>query len=912
MSSLLKSRNLVSEELQGVLSRNQDRDSQAGTSSQGVRYRGRDIDASFHFDTAVDPESEESSRRTLTTFSGVFCPVALSQFSYLIFLRMGFVIGQSGVLHFSIELSLAYLILMLTILSISAISTNGEIQGGGVYFMISRTLGPEFGGAMGLLFFIANIFSCGLYVSGFTEAFLDNFGSTGILGQWLPDGSAYWRYLYSFVVLTVCLGICLVGGSLFARTSAFILLILLVCYISVVVSLLFHPPFMVPIPHPNKYVYPGNDTNSTVYYNFTGPNLEMFLENSKSHYSPDYTIDDPSSMSFARVFAILFSSVTGIMNGANLSGELRKPSESIPRGTLLATLFTFLCYILLGLTIAASCQYELLINNYSFLIPINYWSGFVVIGLSAATLSAALGNLIGASRILYALAKDGLFGLPLKPAAVTVAGGNPIPAVAISFCLVMLVLLIGSLNLIAPIVTCFFLLAYASTNLACAALDLASAPNFRPTFKLFHWSASLAGLFGSLVMGFLVSYIYTPISIMIMLGLMIVLHLRSLPDNWGSISQALIFHQVRKYMLMLDPRKYHVKYWRPQIILLISHPRQNAQMIKFVNDLKKGGLYVLGHVFPSVLNLEQMVIDPSEEAMPEWLSIVDELKVKAFVELTVAPDVRAGAQQLIRISGLGGMKPNTVCLGFYESAAVREAARVADQQSHEPGVINLSASPSQHHGWFSTSSSTRDVATPGDYTRLLGDVLQMGKELLVLRHMHALDSNGLGGRGKRQIDVWPVNFFQPGLKGYIDTTCLLQLQFACILNSSRRWRRDCRIRVFLCVDAGSNLDELTKQLDLLLGDLRIQAQTHILDWQHVVGEANPMSDGAISSAYLTAVNQCIRLQSPETAAAFLYLPRPPSDPRMHAQYLEQIDILTKDLPPTVLVHGLHKVFSRKL
>uniref|UniRef100_A0A1I8FTZ7 Solute carrier family 12 member 9 n=1 Tax=Macrostomum lignano TaxID=282301 RepID=A0A1I8FTZ7_9PLAT len=578
--------------------------------------------------------------------------------------------------------------------------------------MISRTLGPEFGGAMGLLFFIANIFSCGLYVSGFTEAFLDNFGST--------DPA---RLLH-------------IRGSVSALS----------------------PPFMVPIPHPNKYVYPGNDTNSTVYYNFTGPNLEMFLENSKSHYSPDYTIDDPSSMSFARVFAILFSSVTGIMNGANLSGELRKPSESIPRGTLLATLFTFLCYILLGLTIAASCQYELLINNYSFLIPINYWSGFCCDWTVRCD-------------------TDGLFGLPLKPAAVTVAGGNPIPAVAISFCLVMLVLLIGSLNLIAPIVT---------TNLACAALDLASAPNFRPTFKLFHWSASLAGLFGSLVMGFLVSYIYTPISIMIMLGLMIVLHLRSLPDNWGSISQALIFHQ---------------------------------------------------H------------------------SLADS-----------APDVRAGAQQLIRISGLGGMKPNTANLTSRASSLVGQSVPASRL------VFNIIIDSGCCHAW-------RLYSTAGD------DVLQMGKELLVLRHMHALDSNGLGGRGKRQIDVWPVNFFQPGLKGYIDTTCLLQLQFACILNSSRRWRRDCRIRVFLCVDAGAD-----SHIRLATRCRRGQPNVR---WSYQLG-------------LLTAVNQCIRLQSPETAAAFLYLPRPPSDPRMHAQYLEQIDILTKDLPPTVLVHGLHKVFSRKL
>ena len=230
------------------------------------------------------------------------------------------------------------------------------------------------------------------------------------------------------------------------------------------------------------------------------------------------------------------------------------------------------------------------------------------------------------------------------------------------------------MNAIAPVVTIFFLLAYFAVNLSCLALDLASAPNFRPTFKYFSWHTALLGAVGSIIMCFIVSPAFASIAIGILLGLLAMLHLRDFPRaSWGSISQALIFHQVRKYLLLLDPRKEHVKFWRPQMLLLVANPRSSITLIDVVNDMKKGGLFIVGHV--TTTESSDGSTDVCALEYPHWVTLIDQMKIKAFVDVTSAKSIRDGATHLMRLSGLGGLRPNTVILGFYDDVAPEDHLR---------------------------------------------------------------------------------------------------------------------------------------------------------------------------------------------------------------------------------------------
>ncbi|XP_051809910.1 solute carrier family 12 member 9-like isoform X1 [Acanthochromis polyacanthus] len=897
-----------------------------------------------------DRRAEDQTSRKLGVVFGVVIPTLLAMFSVVVFLRIGFVVGQAGLYQSIAMFLVAYFIITMTVLSVCAISTNGALDAGGAYYMISRALGPEFGGSIGIMFFLANVCGSALYILGLVEAIMPTFGvpkgTVAGLHHVLPSGY-WWFLLYGTVLLFLCFIVCLVGAHIYAKATFVIFIIVVTALASIFISFFTVAPVGVILPDTSAL----NSTSMST-ANYTGFRLHTLESNLFSNYTVDYTTD--AMMSFATVFAVMFNGCTGIMAGSNMSGDLKNPSYSIPRGTLAAVLITFIAYSLLSLLAAWSCDRYLLQRDYSFLGDINIWPPMVTLGIYSSAMSAAMSNLIGASRILYALSKDNLFGGCLALAKKTSQSGNPWVSVLVSWLLVQVVLFAGKLNTIAGIVTIFFLLVYAAVNLACLAMEWASAPNFRPSFPCFTWHTCTLGILGCLVMMFLISSIYAFVSIAFMLLLLMLIHYLGPISKWGYISQALIFHQVRKYLLMLDVRKDHVKFWRPQVLLLIKNPSSCMGLMTFINDLKKSGLYVLGHVKLGVL--DELPCDPFQSCYDSWLSLVDHLKIKAFVNLTLAESVRHGVQNLLFISGFGGMRPNTLVLGFYDDCF---------PQDHLQGEILLSAA----HGVDAVCSNTDPEeqcspflpSVPADerpkdlkaeeYVSVIADAVKMGKNVTLARYFNQFKRDkvlwsGRKTRGHRKvtgpfIDVWPLNLLLPDSRGYVDICSLFLLQLACVLQETRAWNQ-ARLRLFLCVEAGCSLqEEEEKKLRMMLEELRISAQVQMVPWDHVValhwqregGRGNliepahseneiqeedgiqtvPDNASRLTDEYVCAVNSLIYGHSaPQPAVRFLYLPCPPADTSLYRAYLHQVDLLSRDLGPTLLVHGVTPVVTTDL
>ncbi|XP_047223455.1 solute carrier family 12 member 9-like [Girardinichthys multiradiatus] len=884
-----------------------------------------------------------SASPKLGVMFGVVIPTLLSMFSVVLFLRIGFVVGQAGLYQSITMFVVAYFIITMTVLSICAISTNGALEAGGAYYMISRALGPEFGGSIGIMFFLANVCGCALYILGLVEAIMFTFGMpeestaafTGI-HQMLPSGY-WWCLLYGTILLFLCFVVCLVGAHIYAKATFIIFIIVLTVLASVFTSFFIMGPTVVILPEASL----SNSTSRRT-ANYTGLWLSTLKGNLFSNYTVDYTTG--GVMNFARVFAVLFNGCTGIMAGSNMSGDLKNPSYSIPRGTLAAVLTTFIVYNLLSLLATGSCDRYLLQRDYSFLGDINVWPPMVTVGIYSSTMSAAMSNLIGASRILYALAKDNLLGGVLAPARRTSRSGNPWVSVLVSWLLVQVVLFAGKLNTIAGIVTIFFLLVYAAVNLACLALEWASAPNFRPSFRCFTWHTCTLGIFGCLVMMFLISSIHAFASIAFMLLLWMLIHYLGPISNWGYISQALIFHQVRKYLLLLDVRKDHVKFWRPQVLLMVGNPRSCMSLMTFINDLKKSGLYVLGHVKLGLL--DSLPTDPLQSCYDSWLSLVDHLKIKAFVNLTLADSVRHGVQNLLFISGFGGMRPNTLVLGFYDDCAPEDGlnSQLFPSLSFGSDVVCPTADSGEQSSFFPSvrRSEESKYLQEEEYVSIIADAVKMGKNVALARYFNQFSREDVLGHqtsAGQFVDVWPLNLLHPDSHGYVNICSLFLLQLACVLHETRAWNQ-ARLRLFLCVEAGCTLPEDEEmKLRKMLKELRISAHVQTVVWDQVVamhwqrrggreeedflqnersrqGEDQdgtqmfPNNTSHLTDEYICAVNNLIcRHGSPKPAVRFLYLPHPPADKRYYHVYLHQVDLLSRDLGPTLLIHGITPVIT---
>jgi potassium/chloride transporter 9 len=354
--------------------------------------------------------------------------------------------GQGGVLGTMGMLIAAYAINLITTFSLSAIASNGTVRGGGAYYLISRSLGPEFGGSIGVVFYLGFVFNTGLNAVGLIDCIKLNIGQhTGNWANILPE-SPWYLYLWSTLVLVFCTGICLAGSSIFARASNGLLIILVIATLSIPVSALIMSPF--------------EDRKLGIEY--TGLSFQTFLGNLKPRLTRGAAGSQlKTKETFQDLFGILFPATGGIFAGASMSGDLRNPSKSIPKGTLYGLGTTFVLYTLVIMAMAFTITRASFNRNANVIQDVNI-SGLVILaGEFASSFFSTLMGVIGSAKLLQALARDnllpgfGIFGQGTKK------GDEPTYAIIITF-IVAQITMLCDLNQIASFVTMTYLVSLVS------------------------------------------------------------------------------------------------------------------------------------------------------------------------------------------------------------------------------------------------------------------------------------------------------------------------------------------------------------------------------------------------------------------------------------------------------------------
>ncbi len=551
-------------------------------------------------------------------FGGVFTPCTLTILGVIMFLRFGYVVGRAGVFDTLVIIGAATLITLLTTLSLSAIVTNTEVKGGGAYFLISRSLGAEFGGAIGLVFFVAQAISVAMYVIGFSEA---------VVASVLPGQS-------KLLIATICnifvFGCVFRGAGWTIRLQYFILAILLASLGSFYAGA---------IPDFDTAVFSGN-------------------------WSSRY-LAEPQESIFT-MFALFFPAVTGIMAGANMSGDLRDPSKAIPTGTLLSIVFTGAIYFSLALLMGGSREASVLSNLDGESLVIGDISAvpfLITAGVFAATLSSALGSMMGAPRILQAFAKDGVFQ-NLRPFAAGSGEANePRLATVLTFVISQAaILLVADLNAIAPLITMFFMLTYGLLNLATFYEAITKNPSYRPRFRYSHWLTSLAGAAGCLLVMFLINWMWALVAIFGMACVYLYISQKEVETRWGDLHRGLLFERTRKNLLKLEKELHHPKNWRPIILAFSGASWERPQLAVYGHWFTAGhGVLTLGYVIQGDVENRLERLQSQERILNAF---IQEQKLEAFPAVVAAPTISAGMESLVQTHGLGALRPNTVLLGW--------------------------------------------------------------------------------------------------------------------------------------------------------------------------------------------------------------------------------------------------------
>ncbi|XP_045538736.1 bumetanide-sensitive sodium-(potassium)-chloride cotransporter [Papilio machaon] len=598
---------------------------------------------------------------------GVLMRCLLNIWGVMLFLRLSWVVGQAGIIQAMLLILTTSVVTTITALSMSAISTNGVIKGGGTYYMISRSLGPEFGGSIGLIFAMANAVACAMYVVGFGESLITLIPESAYMVSKSWD-----QAIYGCITIVLLTGIVMVGMEWEAKAQIVLLIILLAAIADFCVGSIIGP-------------------KSDIEYaqGFVGYNMSVL----QSNLASDYRYFEGVEHNFFSVFSIFFPAATGILAGANISGDLKDPQKSIPKGTLLAILLTTLSYLVIALIAGWSvlrdasgdvnaltdclqnrtCTYGLH-NSNDVIRLVSAWGPLIYGGCFAATLSSALASLVSAPKVFQALCQDKLYPYLEFFAKGYGTNNEPVRGYVLTFIIAVAFILMGGLNQIAPLISNFFLAAYALINFSTFHASLAKPVGWRPTFRLYNKWLSLCGAALCVVIMFVVSWATALLTFAFLLTLYLLVSHRKPDVNWGSTTQAQTYKTALSGVQQLNRVTEHVKNYRPQILVLTGFPGERPVLCDFAYLLTKGlSLMLCGHI--SQGQISHRTREALTNRAYHWFL---KRKVKAFYSVVDDVSFKDGASALIQASGVGKLKPNILMMGFKEDWQSCDRAEIVD------------------------------------------------------------------------------------------------------------------------------------------------------------------------------------------------------------------------------------------
>uniref|UniRef100_A0A674C7D2 Solute carrier family 12 member 7a n=1 Tax=Salmo trutta TaxID=8032 RepID=A0A674C7D2_SALTR len=754
-------------------------------------------------------------------------PSALAPLNILgviLFLRLTWIVGTAGIME-----SFAIVVMCCTCVT------------GGSYYMISRSLGPEFGGAVGLCFYLGTTFAGSMYILGTIEILLTE--------AMLNNMRVYGTCCLALMALVVFVGVKYVNKLALVFLACVVLSIMAI-YAGVIKTIIEPPDYPICLlgnrslqnhnfekcmkteviknvtyttelwklfcgsPHLNatcdEYFTLNNVTeiqgipgllsgvikdNMWGDYGPSGMLVEKknqlsvpVQDNSRDIYKP-YIFNDISTF-FTLLVGIYFPSVTGIMAGSNRSGDLRDAQRSIPIGTILAiatTSFIYMtCVVLFGACIEGvvlrdkfgdSVKKNLVIGTLAWPSP---W--VIVIGSFFSCCGAGLQSLTGAPRLLQAIARDGIVPF-LQVFGHGKANGEPTWALLMTVGICEIGILIASLDAVAPILSMFFLMCYLFVNLACAVQTLLRTPNWRPRFKFYHWTLSFLGMSLCLSLMFISSWYYALVAMSIAGCIYKYIEYRGAEKEWGDGIRGLSLNAARYALIRLEEVPTHTKNWRPQLLVLLKLDSdlgvKHPRLLSFTTQLKAGkGLTIVSSVLEGTYMTLRAEAKSAEQNVK---SVMHAERTKGFCHVVVSSNLRDGFSHLIQSAGLGGMKHNAVLMAW-------------------PG------------GW----KQAEDSYPWKNFIETVRETTSAHQALLVAKNIDKFPCNQ-DRLGEGTIDVWWIVH---------DGGLLMLLPF--LLRQHKVWRK-CKMRIFTVAQMDDNSIQMKKDLQMFLYHLRLNAVVEVVE-----------------------------------------------------------------------------------